>query len=241
MKLNADIQLPYAYKLADFKPAFGSIFDDFLSSYRFWGHCDLDIVWGDIRHFITDDILSQYQIISARKNKMCGHFSLYRNEAEVSRAFMKSPGYLDTLQSWQCFGFDEIIMTDTVKQISEKEKIKVYWPKFLFNFVNPRNDSPSVLGKLKNRWLWENGKLFEIDDQERRLGQVAYLHFMTWKRSMKACYVAYTDDPKQFYISYSHIGLTKLDPIPFGSSVRWEIDKTFNIASRIWRRITSLI
>ena len=46
------IFLERPYKLCDFKPAYGEIFADELKDYDFWGHCDIDLVWGNIRNFI---------------------------------------------------------------------------------------------------------------------------------------------------------------------------------------------
>ena len=37
------------YKLCDFKPAYGEIFAQYLRNYDFWGCCDIDAIFGDIR------------------------------------------------------------------------------------------------------------------------------------------------------------------------------------------------
>ena len=37
--------------------------------YDFWGHCDMDLIWGDIRNFITEDVLSKYDKIIIQINK----------------------------------------------------------------------------------------------------------------------------------------------------------------------------
>lgn len=34
------------YKFCDFKPAYGEIFSDYLKGYDYWGHCDVDLIWG---------------------------------------------------------------------------------------------------------------------------------------------------------------------------------------------------
>ena len=41
------------YKLCDYKPIYGLIFDEDLQDYDFWGHCDVDLIFGDIRKFIN--------------------------------------------------------------------------------------------------------------------------------------------------------------------------------------------
>jgi hypothetical protein len=58
-----EISLERAYKLCDYKPAYGEAFADYLGAYDFWGYCDVDLIWGDIRHFVTDEILEQNEKI----------------------------------------------------------------------------------------------------------------------------------------------------------------------------------
>lgn len=43
--------------------------------------------------------------------------------------------------------------------------------------------------------------MLELKDGEP-INEVMYLHFINWKRTMKFSEVEYSDQPKQFYISY---------------------------------------
>ena len=70
------------WKLCEFRPAYGEIFSHELREYDFWGHCDTDLIWGDIRNFITDDILEKYDKIGFQ-----GHSTLYRNTPEVNSRY----------------------------------------------------------------------------------------------------------------------------------------------------------
>ena len=47
--------------------------------YDFWGYCDIDLIFGNIRKFITDDILDKYDKILSR-----GHFTLFRNKDSIN-------------------------------------------------------------------------------------------------------------------------------------------------------------
>ena len=67
-----EIKLESPYKLCDYKPTYGNVFKKELLQYDFWGFCDVDLIFGDIRKFITDDILDKYDRILTR-----GHFSLF--------------------------------------------------------------------------------------------------------------------------------------------------------------------
>lgn len=79
-----NIQAPY--KFCDFRPAFGEIFAEYLKDYEYWGHCDIDLIWGNIRKFITDDILRDYKRIFSR-----GHCSIYKNSLEVNAFYRSLP------------------------------------------------------------------------------------------------------------------------------------------------------
>ena len=76
------ISLERPYKLCDYKPAYGEIFSDELKGYDFWGDCDVDLVWGNIRRFYTDELLSKYEKIGFN-----GHSMLFKNTPEVCARF----------------------------------------------------------------------------------------------------------------------------------------------------------
>ena len=59
-KFDYDISICEPHKLCDYKPAYGYIFEQYISEYKFWGHCDIDTIMGDLNEFITDDLLELY-------------------------------------------------------------------------------------------------------------------------------------------------------------------------------------
>ena len=89
-KFDFPIVLDRPYKICDYRPAFAYILSEYVKGYDFWGWGDLDVVYGDIRHFVTDDILSRYKMISGY-----GHFTLYKNDNDTNTFFMKEiDGYV---------------------------------------------------------------------------------------------------------------------------------------------------
>ena len=68
-----EVSLEEPYKLCDFRPAFGAIFAEELAGYDFWGHCDLDLIFGRIRDHLPA------VAFEADKVLFNGNFSLYRN------------------------------------------------------------------------------------------------------------------------------------------------------------------
>lgn len=92
-KLGFTVSIDYAYKLCDFKPAYGFLFPEIVTNYDFWGQSDLDVVFGDIRGFVTDKILTTYDFISVRHDYTTGCFALYRNVEMMNKFFMRSKDY----------------------------------------------------------------------------------------------------------------------------------------------------
>lgn len=105
-KFDFPICLDRPYKLCDYKPAYGYIFEEALRDCTFWGHCDLDMVLGDVLRFLPESVLDSYD-----KIYQLGHLCLYRNTQENNRRFMQ-PGGMDYRQVFTtpviCV-FDEII------------------------------------------------------------------------------------------------------------------------------------
>ena len=79
-RLNLKIEIKYAYKLCDFKPAYGIILSDYLKDYEYWGITDIDLIFGRIREFITDEMLTDYEVISVRNDYPTGSFMIFENK-----------------------------------------------------------------------------------------------------------------------------------------------------------------
>ncbi len=167
-KLGFTVDISYGYKFCDFKPAYGCIFSDLLRGYDWWGHTDLDIVFGDIRNFITDDILDDYDLISVRPDWLPGCFLLFKNTGKINALFTHSKDYKKVFSSDKHYCFDETnfahdefsdgksylevdteieSMMHVVKRLEADNYIKPYFDLHIIE---------GVPGKLK----WQNGKLF---------------------------------------------------------------------------------
>ena len=99
-RFDFKISLGRPYKLCDYKPVYGEALQEWLSGYDYWGHCDIDLIWGNIRHFITDDLLDQYDRICNE-----GHCSIYRNDPRVNSLYR-------TLDPHGCYDWREVYSND---------------------------------------------------------------------------------------------------------------------------------
>lgn len=182
-KLGFEVSLERPYKLCDFKPAFGFIFDEYISQYDFWGHCDVDLLWGDVGKFITDDVLSNYD-----KIQYLGHFVLYRNKQDINTLFMRKGGkfnYRTVFTSNLSYSFDE---HPGMMMIAQKNGVKT------FVEINQADVSPIFsrikISRVKNYdyqiIYWENGavkRAYINEDGKIETDEFMYVHFQ--RRNLK--------------------------------------------------------
>lgn len=99
------ITLDRPYKLCEYKQAYGYILQDYIKEYDYWGFGDLDLVYGDIRSFITEDVLKHKFLLG------WGHLTLLRNDEDVVTYFMKQiegyQNYKDAFSTSKITFFDE--------------------------------------------------------------------------------------------------------------------------------------
>lgn len=108
------ISLERPYKLCDYKPCYGLMFSDYLSDYNYWGHCDTDIIFGNIKK-ILGDILNSNRYGRILRH---GHLSIYRNDEFSNNIFKEERpqtyngwagivSFKEVYQSNKSFAYDE--------------------------------------------------------------------------------------------------------------------------------------
>lgn len=99
------IVLDRPYKLCEYKQAYGYILQDYIKEYDFWGFGDLDLVYGDIRSFINENVLTHKFLLG------WGHLTLLHNDKDTNSYFMKQvsgyQSYLDAFTTSKITYFDE--------------------------------------------------------------------------------------------------------------------------------------
>lgn len=103
------VWLEKPYKLCDFRPLFGRLFDKYTNKYDFWGYCDCDLIFGDIRHFISNDVLSNYDYILG-----WGHFHIQRTLDSKFDGVWKSARGL-----WRDIGWKEVFQSENNEWFDE--------------------------------------------------------------------------------------------------------------------------
>lgn len=186
-KFEFNIVLEAPYKICDYKPAFGYVLSEYIHQYDFWGHCDLDMILGDIRSFLPDTILGKYEKIYQH-----GHLCLYKNTMENNKRFMSPIGmnYMDVFTSPRIFVFDEqigmqqkfdLMNLETYKEI-DYFNIDDKFYKFRRTIVDNCKDSKHI-NFSRQVFFWENGKVFRqyFDCNHMVKNEYNYIHFSNRK------------------------------------------------------------
>lgn len=101
-KFDFNIKLDRPYKLCDFKPTYGYVLENELSDYLYWGHCDCDLIFGDLTP--VEELLKKQNYLKVFSS---GHLTFYKNTFENNRIFMRDNIYRDAFKLSSIYGFDE--------------------------------------------------------------------------------------------------------------------------------------
>ena len=106
-KIGIQVRLSHPRKLCDFKPTYGHLFEELLEGWDYWGYTDLDVIYGDLRQFLSSAKLQDFDVFTARKEFLVGHFSLFRNNHNMRTLYQHSSDFRTTLQFPHVLSFDE--------------------------------------------------------------------------------------------------------------------------------------
>lgn len=190
-----DVQSTFLKKLSDLKPAYGLVFADDLRPFDFWAYSELDVIWGDIRSWMTDDLLAEHDVISATKYKLCGHFTLFRNTEEINRMFEIMPDAVRTMADPRHLRLDERPFTRQLLALAKgsTSRPRVSWDRELTMSAQYQRALPD--GPGGNLW-WCRGKTYDADCNE-----LMYLHFHKLKKHMNTINFGFEDAPPAFMIN----------------------------------------
>ena len=183
-----DVSFERPWRLALMKSAYGEIFYEDIKKFDFWGYCDVDLMWGNIRKFYTDDILERYDRIGFQ-----GHSTLMRNTEENNKIYRTIvPGeisYIDVFSGKSGYSFDENGMDTIYKYLRKEYYHETNFANLLkynsgfFLYAMPKEDA---INNNHQIFTWQNGILLRhyIDkDGCIKEQEFCYIHF--WCRPMK--------------------------------------------------------
>lgn len=218
------IVLDRPYKLCDFRPVWPLAFRDFVEGYDFWGHCDMDMVFGDIRSFLPDEVLATHDRIY-----QYGHLCYYRNTDEVTQRYRLDGGenYQAVFTSPDSFAFDEFA---GMGNIYEKHGFPSYCSRDNADITYCRvrftrtdfHVSPEELPTNNYRhqiFYWEDGKVFRayLNGEQIHQEEFNYIHFSKRKMPLNG-----VDGCSQSFFVTSSGFWNKTEPVTKEDIMRYE-------------------
>lgn len=185
-KFEFEISLTTPYKLCDYKPTYGLVFEDLLKEYDWWGYCDVDLLLGNIRGFFNDTVLSQYD-----RCQLLGHLCIYRNNETMKTLFKARE------DSCHALNYDVVYRTDESLYFDEARGM---YTKCLLNRIsNFREESfrDPLEGERKfyqrngypeNNYVifWEDGHVYCVEKDGKKT-ELLYAHFYRRKFVVEQC------------------------------------------------------
>jgi len=171
-------------KLCDLKPVLGFVFARETDGYRNYGHCDIDLIFGNIRAFYTDAVLEKYQVLSTHDDRLSGHLAVLRNTSFNREAFRRIRSWKRKAVDPHNYGIDEYRFGNVFVRPSPWRRLTEGRIPTLFEerYTTPLTRRPWLDGthNYPTRWYWRGGKLTAEGYGDR---EFIYIHFMNWKAS----------------------------------------------------------
>lgn len=186
-KVGFSVALEKPYKLCDFRPLFGWLFEEELKGYTHWGYGDIDLLFGDLNRFVTSDILEKYSKISK-----LGHLSILQNTPLVNNAFLECD-WKSILQSPQNRIFDEVRFSPNINTILEHKGMHVlktlpyadidciHYNFHLYEYKDGNRTSKCTY--LPNIYRYKDGRIYKLELIRHSIieTEIAYVHFQKRK------------------------------------------------------------
>jgi hypothetical protein len=195
--LGTRVCLPRPYKLCDLHPAFGHIFADELRGFDFWGHCDFDVLFGQLAGHLAPEVFARFDKVLIR-----GWLAFYRNCAEANAYYrLQAPGldyrrvFADPRNSF----FDEF---PGMARILDHHAIPYFHEEIAADIDHHRYDLRMT--KCRNypyqAFAWEEGEVWQYywDGARVRRQSFAVIHLQ--KRLMRGGHGPALQDAPGWYI-----------------------------------------
>lgn len=179
-KMDRKVDFKNSYKFCDARPFFGIIFNDYIENYDFWGYCDIDLMFGNIRKFITDDILAKNERIF-----QYGHLSIFKNCYKMNHLYSLNGGI---------YSMDEIFLGKAkttpeeyfgLNRICQKNNIpwytKVIFADFSAKYHDRLNLNHGLINYDKQIFIWDDGHAYRYYKLNNRIVRDEFI-YMHWQK-----------------------------------------------------------
>jgi hypothetical protein len=188
-QLGVTFKTESSYAVCNLRPAYGIIHQEYIERYDYFGFGDVDVIYGNLRAFYTDEVLT-YNTLSTHPNSVSGHLCLIKNNEQWLNAFRKIPNWQQRMTQPLIAGVDEAAFTKILRGYRRLPTplcqlwgiFDTYKRNHLFKerFSTIFSQYPWIDGSYNypKKWFWHQGQLTVESGEE-----MMYLHFMNWKSS----------------------------------------------------------
>ena len=196
-KFGFSVCLKTPHKLCDYKPAYGYLFEEYIREYPYWGHCDCDLVFGNLEKLLTPLLKQGFDKLFA-----AGHLTIYKNTYENNRRFMKT--FHNRILYRQAYTTDTIFVMDedcaghdNVHTIFREDGTNIYETdlsvnpsissaKFIREYYEPTLHEFIKEDYIKARYFWIDGSIVRVEWNKTILkSEFLYLHLQMRRMRMK--------------------------------------------------------
>ena len=194
-RLQIEYKCAKPYKLTDLKPFIGTIHEEELTDYDFWGMGDLDLVYGDLGMVINESNLEKYDVLTTHNYHLAGHCCFFRNNDYYRNLCFKIKDWREKITSETPMSLDELEFTyivcplfQTIGRIHKYlcRPLGIHYFKVL-DTLNPLFHKKVLLHEYGTSpepqngggtWRYDKNRVW--DDKGREL---PYLHFLFFKKT----------------------------------------------------------
>lgn len=204
LKFEFDVTIDAPYKLCDYKPSYGFLFEDYITDYPYWGYCDCDLIFGNLNKILSPILKKDYDKIFA-----AGHMTIYKNTHDNNRRFMKPLNgqklYRKAYSTNSIFVFDEDYIcsmnpnNDNVHSIFLNDGAKVFTTDLSMNPIPSSalfkrayySETARTFEREEKaalaRYFWNNGNVVaaEYNSEKDRVDYTEYLYIHLQLRKMR--------------------------------------------------------
>lgn len=214
-----------AYKLSEYAVLYALIFPELVGDADFWGYCEMDLILGNLRRFITDEVLNKFD-----KVYYLGHLTLYRNNGQMNSMPLLNHKYpTDTYKEAYASPNNFHFIEHAMREIPLYEGVRCYYKidcadiayKY-YGFVLGRGDyreNPKIF-KVSNGGVY--GLI--VDESQIYIKEMVYVHLQKRKMEIKA------NPSSQSYLIIPNAFIADRE-VAVSEIKEWNRDK---IAHRVW-------
>lgn len=212
-KCGVKIDIKRAYKLCDLKPAWPHIFEDYVDNYQYVGYCDIDLIFGSIGSFFTDQIRNSADLFTITTGYLSGALTIFKNTEKMRRLYQRAKGWGYIFQDSRHFAFDESLrIKETVFDKEDKESY------CLMSFSDLVLSSPDI-SVANNRYIgyeqrpclviYDHGHVYAEGDE------YIFFHYVVAKQSVFWTLPDWKNVPDKFYVNKYGFYTSEKQPVQF--------------------------